>query len=156
LCTAEQLEDVVAGARGRRGARALSWALDRVRAPVDSPKETQLRLGLIRCGLPEPEVQIAVWTSQGWRHADLGYPHAKQLIEYQGDEHRVSRSRWRADLTRVQLLQDAGWRVLLVGADDVDDVVAGHRAEGFGPDPGPGLRALADRIRRALDGRTFG
>jgi len=175
LCTRADLERTVRRLRGQRGAKVLAWALERVREPVDSPKETQLRLGLVSLGLPEPDVQVPVLTAQGWRHSDLGYPAAKLLIEYQGEEHRVSRTRWRQDLTRVQLFQDAGYRVLLVGADDVDcgsDASASRPADGtlshdggeaprasvtgFGSDPGPGLRLLADRVRRALEGQTFG
>ncbi|WP_409048564.1 hypothetical protein AB2L57_08385 [Microbacterium sp. HA-8] len=66
-------------------------------------------------------------------HADLGYPRERLLFEYQGDEHRTSRRRWLRDLTRRQLFEDAGYRVIEVGADDVDD-------------PAP----LVGRVRRAL------
>lgn len=182
LCTRAQLEDAAARRRGARGARALEWALERVREPVDSPKETQLRMGLVALGLPEPEVQVAVDTAEGVQHADLGYRHARLLLEYQGEEHRVSRRRWLRDLRRVQLMQDAGFHVMLVGADDVDDADAGRAdagdalgpgatsgsgsgsgsgssgdsAAGFGPLPGPGLVALAARVRRALAGESFG
>ncbi|HEX5859969.1 MAG TPA: hypothetical protein VFY91_17810, partial [Microbacterium sp.] len=112
----------------------LSWALERVRPGVDSPKESLLRIGLMEAGLPEPAIQVPVVTAEGVRHSDLGYPHARLLLEYQGDEHRVSRQRWLKDLTRVQLFEDAGYRVIAVGADDLE----------------PDCRALARRIRRAL------
>jgi hypothetical protein len=149
LCTRADLEAVVARRKGKRGARALAWALERVRSPVDSPKETQLRLGLVTAGLPEPAVQVPVLTAAGLLHSDLGYPEARLLLEYQGEEHRLSRKRWLADLTRVQLLQDAGYNVMLVGADDVD-AAPGRPGTGFGPIPGPGLLALSARVARAL------
>jgi very-short-patch-repair endonuclease len=123
----------------RRGAAHLEWALPRLRRPVDSPRESLLRLILIAGGLPEPEVQFAVMTAQGIRHADLGYREARLLIEYQGDDHRTSRTRWLADLTRRQLFEDAGYRVIEVGAADLTDE-----------------SALVARIRRALQGRFFG
>ncbi|MEW1962119.1 hypothetical protein AB0269_06635 [Microbacterium sp. NPDC077644] len=134
LCTPEMLADAVRRHGRRRGAVALKWALGMLRAPVDSPRESLLRLALIAGGLPEPEVQLEVMTAKGKRHGDLGYRSARLIIEYQGDEHRTSRSRWLSDLTRVQLLEDAGYRVILVGADDLRD----------------GARALIARIRRAL------
>ncbi|WP_396641555.1 hypothetical protein [Microbacterium sp.] len=122
----------------RRGATNLAWALPRLRRPVDSPRESLLRLLLVAGGLPEPEVQCAVITAQGIRHADLGYRDARLLIEYQGDDHRISRKRWLEDLTRRQLFEDAGYRVIELGADDLVNELA-----------------LVERIRRALQGRSF-
>jgi len=134
LCTRGDLVEAAARHRGKRGNKALSWALERVRPRVDSPKESLLRVGLVEAGLPEPVVQVPVMTAEGLLHSDLGYPDARLLLEYQGDEHRVSRQRWLKDLTRVQLFEDAGYRVIAVGADDLE----------------PDCRALARRIRRAL------
>ncbi len=103
----------------RRGVASLRWALERIRRPVDSPPETFLRLALIGHGLEEPAVQVPVRTVMGVRHADLGYPAAGLLLEYLGDVHRVSKERWRQDLTRVQLFEDAGYRTIMIGADDL-------------------------------------
>lgn len=139
LCTIAELTRELAAHRGKRGAKALAWALERVRSPVDSSKETFLRLGLVEAGLPEPDVQVPVVTAGGLKHADLGYPDARVLIEYQGDEHRTSRRRWLDDLTRRQLFEDAGYLVIEVGADDMY----------------PDCRALGRRVRRALDRRHF-
>lgn len=134
LCTLEQLGEAIARHGTRRGSAALRWAIGMLRRPVDSPRESLLRLALIAGGLPEPEVQLEVVTAAGLRHGDLGYRSAKLIIEYQGDVHRTSRARWLQDLTRVQLLEDAGYRVILVGADDLSD----------------GAAALIGRIRRIL------
>lgn len=134
LCTRAELADAVARHGRRRGVVALRWAMEMIRERVESPRETLLRLALVAGGLPEPEVQIAVATSAGVLHGDLGYRCARLVFEYQGDEHRTSRSRWLKDLTRVQLMQDAGYRVIQIGAHDLRD----------------GARALIARIRRAL------
>lgn len=134
LCTLADLRAALARHRGKRGAKALAFAIDRIRRPVDSSRETFLRLGLVAHGLPEPEVQFPVMTADGLRHADLGYREARVLLEYQGDHHRVDRGQWLEDLQRVQLFQDAGFHPILVGARDL----------------GPGLPALAGRVRRAL------
>ncbi|MFT4051972.1 MAG: hypothetical protein QM677_06960 [Microbacterium sp.] len=136
LATWAELAAAVSAHGSRRGARALAWALERVRSPVDSPAETRLRLGLIAAGLPEPRVQPAVETRAGTRHPDLGYLEQRVLLEYLGDVHRTDRDAWRKDLTRVQLFEDAGYRVIMVGADDISLA---------------GLPALAARVRRALE-----
>ncbi|HWR85413.1 MAG TPA: hypothetical protein VN200_05420, partial [Rhodoglobus sp.] len=133
LCTIDDLRAAV-GRRRSRGVVDLRRALADVRSPVDSPYESLLRLGLVRWGLPEPQVQVPVQTTMGLRHADLGYPDARVLLEFQGDDHRTSRERWLEDLTRIQLFQDAGWHVILVGAADVE----------------PDCAALAARVGRAL------
>ncbi|MDO8384109.1 MAG: hypothetical protein Q7T17_14165 [Microbacterium sp.] len=134
LCTMADLRAALARHRSKRGAKALTLAIGQIRRPVDSSQETFLRLGLVAHGLPEPEVQFPVMTVEGLRHADLGYREARVLLEYQGDHHRLDRSQWLEDLRRVQLFQDAGFRPILVGANDL----------------GPGLPALAARVRRAL------
>lgn len=140
LCTPEELAAAVVRWGARPGTRRLKWALERVRMPVDSVRETFLRLVLIAGGLPEPVVQPRVATTRGDRHADLGYEDAGLLLEYLGDVHRTSRERWLEDLTRVQLFQDAGWEVMMIGAADLD------------PDPAP----LVERVRRALARRHPG
>ncbi len=136
LATADDLAHALRRHGSGRGARALAWALERVRSPVDSPRETLLRLGLVREGLPEPVVQPAVLTAAGWRHPDLGYLDHRTLIEYLGDVHRTDRHTWLRDLERVQLFEDAGYRVILAAGDDVTV---------------SGMPAFADRVRRALE-----
>lgn len=134
LCSLDDLSLAVARHGPKRGAADLRWALTRIRRPVDSPRETFLRLALVADGLPEPAVQPTIRTAAGDRHPDLGYRAERLLLEYLGDGHRQSAARWRDDLTRVQLFEDAGWRVMLIGYGDVE------------PDPG----ALVERVRRAL------
>lgn len=140
LSTIDELRAVAARRAGTRGVTSLVWAIDRIRMGAESPKETELRLGLIAGGLPEPETQVPVMTSAGLRHADLGYPEQRVLLEYQGDEHRASRVRWLEDLTRRQLFEDAGYRVIEVGAHDL----------------WPTCAPLVARVRRALVGRSWG
>lgn len=135
LSTVDELRDSLSRHGSGRGARPLSWAVERARTPVDSPRESLLRLGLAREGLPEPEVQPAVMTAAGWRHPDLAYLDQLTLIEYLGDVHRTDRSTWLGDLERVQLFEDAGYRVILAAGDDATDA---------------GLPAFAARVRRAL------
>lgn len=140
LCTREEMLEVLRRRKGKRGGRLLREAFEQVRSPVHSPKETMLRLAMVEFGLPEPDVQVPVMTAAGVRHSDLGYPAAKLLFEYQGDYHRTDRKQWLEDLTRTQLFEDAGYRVMLVGADDVTP---------------RNVAALITRIRRALRGQHF-
>ncbi len=134
LCTRTDLDAAARAHRGKRGAKALQAALALVRPGPQSPRESLLRVALLRQGLPEPDIQVPVQTSAGIRHADLGYPAARLLIEYQGDHHRTDQAQWREDLTRIQLFEDAGCRTIAVTAAEFSDDCA----------------ALAARIRRAL------
>jgi hypothetical protein len=135
LATTAELTAALIRHGSRRGAAALAWAIARVRSSVDSPYETFTRLGLVAARLPEPVVQPPIPTAAGVRHPDLGYLDERILIEYLGDAHRTDRDTWRSDLTRIQLFEDAGYRVILAGADDI------------APEA---IRAFAARVRRAL------
>jgi hypothetical protein len=65
--------------RARRAARL-------VRAGVDSPMETRIRLLIVLAGLPEPQVNFILRIAGGkWRwRFDLCYPEFKLIIEYDG------------------------------------------------------------------------
>lgn len=134
LCDAAALASASRAHRGKRGAKSLSWALEHLRHPVDSPRESLLRLLLVSYALPEPDTQVPVMTAEGVLHADLGYPHARVLIEYHGDHHRTDPRQWREDLRRRQLFEEAGYVVIEVTLADFAD----------------GGAALAARVRRAL------
>ena len=104
------------GARGMQGAR---WALERIRSGVDSPRETELRLLLLRQGLPEPDVDVPIAVDGRVLHADLAYPRAGIVLEYEGDVHRVDRRQWMRDIRRRELFEDTGHRVIRVVASDL-------------------------------------
>ena len=61
-------------------------ALELVRPGSESPKETELRLLLIRGGLPEPELNVDVVGKNGRfiGRGDLVYRRHKVLVEYDG------------------------------------------------------------------------
>ncbi|NNC12932.1 hypothetical protein HII28_13735 [Planctomonas sp. JC2975] len=122
LCTMAELGFAVLQHGRRRGATALAWALPLLRSGVDSPRESMLRLAIIANGLPEPTVGLPVHVAGGLTlHPDLGYPDALVAIEYEGDEHRSDTKRWRRDLRRIALLEEAGWRVIRATDDDIAD-----------------------------------
>lgn len=121
LATLDELREGVRRYAGRRGAKSLREALERVRTDVDSRTETWTRLILVDGDLPEPVVNEPVFDSSGRRlgKPDLAYPAVKVLFEYDGDEHRVSKKRFRADIERRERFEAAGWRVIRVIPDNL-------------------------------------
>jgi hypothetical protein len=99
-----------------RDAVLLRRAAALVRAGVDSPMETRLRLLIVLAGLPEPEVNFELRAEDGYlvRRYDLCYPAAKIAIEYDGRQHIEREKQWEADLARREAGDDEGWRLLVV------------------------------------------
>jgi len=122
----ERLARTVERARRRPGVATLRRALELVRPGVESPKETELRLLIVRAGLPEPEVNVRRFDAGGspLGRPDLSYGWCRLAFEYQGDHHRTDRATWRLDLSRRERFEDAGWRVVLVSDDDLHGVAA--------------------------------
>lgn len=123
LCTREELASAVEKSSGRRGSRALHWALPRLRMGVDSRPESLLRLLLVAAKLPEPLVNDPTLVDDGRRtlHPDLKYERWRVAFEYEGDGHRTDKRRFRRDIVRRELFEAAGWRVIRVIADDLAD-----------------------------------
>ena len=120
LATVAQLEAAARWWGRRRGARALAWALPRVRVGADSRPETLTRLCLVEAGFPEPLVGDATPIAGGRvLHPDLKWPQWRLLLEYEGDAHRSDRKRWRRDIARKGDFEAAGWIVIRVTADDL-------------------------------------
>lgn len=96
--------------------RKMRKALALMRETVDSPKETWLRLWLIDHGFPEPVVHPAFHSpiEDCVLHPDLGYPHLKIAIEYEGDAHRSSPGQYAKDIRRRELFEAEGWVLLRV------------------------------------------
>jgi hypothetical protein len=123
--------------RGRRGMQKARAALELIDCGAQSPKETWLRLLLIRAGLPAPQTQIAVRNEWGYAEAylDMGWEDIKVCVEYDGDHHRMDRAQYVKDIRRLEMLERRGWIVVRVVAED--------RAAD-----------ILTRVRRALASRT--
>ena len=105
--------------RGARGMRQLGTALDLVDTGSQSPKETWLRLVLIREGLPRPTTQIPVITDRGQvYYLDMGWAELMVAAEYDGEHHRLDRWQYRKDIERSEALERLGWIVIRVTATD--------------------------------------
>src|SRR5690348_18197860 len=63
---------------------------DELAKPAESPMESRLRWLLLDAGLPAPEVQQDLYDNSGdfLGRADLYYPGAHLVIEYDGGNHR--------------------------------------------------------------------
>lgn len=123
----------------RRGAARMRAAIALLEPRTDSPMETRLRLLLIRAGLGRPAANCDVIVDGEWlARPDLSYPALRIAIEYDGDHHRTDRRQWQRDIGRRRVLEDAGWLVIVVTADDVL-----RRPE-----------QLVERVRRAIASRT--
>lgn len=92
-----------------------------VRAGVESPNESRLRLLVVSANLPEPTVNLPVFDGAGRmvRRLDLGYEDYKIAVEYDGRHHIDRQDQWRADLARREELERAGWRFVIVTAADL-------------------------------------
>ncbi len=97
----------------RRGARRLRTALESVREDSWSPRETHVRCVLVAAGLPEPQLNIDVFASDGRFLAcvDMAYPDRRVAVEYMGMLHG---ERWAQDVERIAALRAAGWTVIEV------------------------------------------
>jgi very-short-patch-repair endonuclease len=90
--------------------------------PAESPMETRLRWTLLQAGLPRPQVQTELRNSEGrfLGRADLYYPQARLVVEYDGANHR---DRLVEDDRRQNALVTAGFRLLRFTAADRAEVV---------------------------------
>ncbi len=103
------------------GARLARRAARLVRAGVDSPMESRLRMLLVLAGLPEPKVNLILRDRSGdWRfRLDLSYPDVKLVVEYDGRQHAEDSEQWGRDLTRREFFDRWGWRLIVVRADGI-------------------------------------
>lgn len=104
----------------RRGIRAARAAISLTRVGSRSPQETATRLMLRTFGLPEPVLNMDIYSDQGeWlAQGDLVWPEARVIVEYQGSAHLDSR-RFARDRVRIALLREHGWTVIEVTYDDI-------------------------------------
>jgi very-short-patch-repair endonuclease len=115
LATCGELVAACTAWRGRY-ARVARRAASYVRAKVDSPMESRLRMLIVLSGLPEPEVNFELRNDSEILvcQPDLSYPHLKIAIEYDGQEHRADLARWEKDIDRTDWLERNGWKVVPV------------------------------------------
>jgi hypothetical protein len=108
--------------KGRRGIRRARTALELVDAGAESPRETWLRLLLIRAGFPPPQTQIPVYDEFGQLVAvlDMGWENIKLAVEYDGDHHWTNRRQFNKDIRRAEAVAALGWVDVRVTAEDTE------------------------------------
>lgn len=133
--TPGRLVEACKASRGRHSVTALR-AARYVRADVDSPMETRLRMLLVLAGLPEPEINVRVRDRDGrvLRRYDLCYPSVRLIVEYDGRQHVEVLANWESDLRRREEIDDREWRILVVTSSGI------YRTPG----------ETVDRVHRAL------
>jgi hypothetical protein len=88
-----------------------------VRAGVDSPPESRLRMLIVLAGLPEPTVNHIVRDPEtgDWLHRfELAYRELRLAIEYEGRQHRNDDEIWASDIDRREELDRETWRIVQV------------------------------------------
>jgi len=118
LVTRADLGKHCAQATGPGSAQARA-AFAFVRAGVDSPMETRLRMLIVLAGLPEPEINPGVDVRGSIRRYDLCWRTARLVVEYDGRHHIERQEQWESDLGRREEIEDDGWRVLIVTAKGI-------------------------------------
>ena len=116
----DELRRHCAGSR-HTGARNAATAAGHVRAAVDSPMESRVRMLLVLAGLPEPTVNVTLRDEYGEpiRRYDLYYPHSCTAVEYDGRQHIERIEQWEADLARRQAIDDDGDRIIVLTAKSI-------------------------------------
>jgi very-short-patch-repair endonuclease len=127
LLDLDDLRNLAGRRAGRQGAGRLRRVLELVEPLTESPMETKLRLLLRFAGLPCPLAQVSLADAQGRfvARADLFYPEARLVIEYDGATHKDSLVE---DSRRQNRILAADYRLLRFTSADVlkmpDTVVA--------------------------------
>ncbi|NNG38870.1 hypothetical protein HJ588_06230 [Flexivirga sp. ID2601S] len=111
--TPAQLIDFVADKHSTGAAKAREVA-HFVRARVDSPNESRLRLLMVSAGFPEPVVNHVVRIGARWREIDMSYPKLKLAFEFDGRHHIEREQQWEADILRREEVEAIGWRFIVI------------------------------------------
>ncbi|KGN36879.1 hypothetical protein N803_15815 [Knoellia subterranea KCTC 19937] len=130
--------DRTAADRRTRGSAALRRCAPLARAGAASPWESKARHAFLSWGLPEPELNVDVFTPEGrWlAKPDFLWRERRIVGEYDGDQHRTNRSQWQYERERRAGLEDAGYTY--VEMTSLSLVSRQHR------------RALRERLTRLL------
>jgi hypothetical protein len=109
--------------KGARGVAKLKAVLPLVDGGAASPQETRLRLLFVDAGLPRPTTQILIYDERGRfvRRLDMGWEDFKVGAEYDGDQHRTSRSQYVKDQRVWPKLRELGWHVVRAIKEDRDE-----------------------------------
>lgn len=110
--TPDDLADMLDRHKGTPGIQKARLALEQARIGADSAPETRLRLALENAGLPEPELNIPAFLTDGVvRQPDLAYRQFLVAVEYDGDGHSDT-GQIVKDIAREEDFIRAGWTLI--------------------------------------------
>lgn len=117
---------------GRRGIRTARDVLGLVDGGAESPRETWLRLLLIRAGYPPPTTQIPIVNEFDVLVAvvDMGWEGLKIAADYEGAHHRTP-DKFTKDIRRHDELTDLGWIDVRVTSRDTPAVILHRMAKAW-------------------------
>lgn len=118
--TPSALREMVGRHSNLQGIVRAREALGLMRVGADSPPETLMRLAMLDAGLPEPELQLTLWTGRGAPSADAGYRARRIALQYDG-AHHLDEIQRRKDQHRDKAFRSAGWTVLTFTESDLND-----------------------------------
>jgi very-short-patch-repair endonuclease len=101
-----------------RGIRQLRGMVPFIDGLAESPRESQLRLVLIKAGFTNIDMQIKVYNGSGVVifRLDLGWKRWKVALEYDGDDFHSTEEQIESDESREIWLRNRGWRIIRVNA----------------------------------------
>jgi len=96
---------------GRRGRPAISRCLPLVSDRADSRPESIMRMRVLAAGLPQPAVNLPLYTATGrfLAQPDLSWPQFRVTLDYEGRHHYTDEAQWEMDVARVPRLENHGW-----------------------------------------------
>ena len=81
--------------------------------------ESEARLVMIDHGLPKPEVQFVIHGDHDVWRVDFAWPAHRVVAEYDSVDWHVGRAEMLRDRRRIAGIQECGWTVIPIVADDV-------------------------------------
>jgi hypothetical protein len=119
-CGRDELRRVLKQHAGRRGVVAARELLESASPLAESPMESEARLVMIDGGLPPPMLQYEIVDRNGekWR-LDFAWPELRVAAEYDGVDWHSGPEAFFRDRKRSAALQDLGWAVVPIVAEDV-------------------------------------
>ena len=119
-CDPRALQSAAIAQAGRRGVVEVRRLLALADARAESPMESEARLVMVDGGLPTPVLQHEVIDARGrLRRLDFAWPEKWVAAEYDSDEWHAGADALRRDREKLAALQDLGWTVVPIVADDV-------------------------------------
>lgn len=141
-----------------RGVRQLRELLPLIDAGAASPRESRLRLLLVDNGFPVPDTQIPVFDGgdKPFAFLDMGWCDLQLCVEYDGDQHRTDRPQYVKDLRRLPRIEQCGYEVVRVIAEDSPSEILGRVYEAWLRLGGAEIDEMAAFTRTNRPVRTFG